>query len=63
MICGLPETARPDSERPARVEFRPYERPAAKISIEGRYSELEEVELADLLSVVDDRTTDEPRTC
>lgn len=56
VICSLPETARLDYGRPAWVEFRPYERPAARISIEGRYSELDVVELADLLSIVDDQT-------
>ncbi len=55
VISSLPRMTRPDYVRSAWVEFRPYERPAARISIDGRYSEMEEVDLIDLLSVVDDR--------
>jgi len=39
--------------RSAWVEFRPYEKPPARICLAGRRWELEEVELEDLLSVVD----------
>lgn len=41
------------SDKPAWVEFSPYERPGATVYLRGRYSELEQVELADLLAVVD----------
>lgn len=54
VICSLPETSITHYGRPAWFEFCPYEKLGARISIEGRYSEMEEVELADLLSVVDD---------
>ena len=44
----------PEAGRFAWVEFRPYEQPPAKICLGGRWHELEEVELSDLLSVVDE---------
>ena len=58
----------PDAGRFAWVEFRPYEQPPAKISLGERWRELEEVELSDLLSVVDEteeltRTTKELGNC
>jgi hypothetical protein len=50
------------------VEFRPYEEPPARVRLAGRTWELEEVELSDLLSIVDQteelsRTTGEPGNC
>lgn len=54
VICGLPETLDPGYEGSGWLEYRPYERPEARLIVEGRYSEMEAVELADLLSVVDD---------
>ena len=54
-ICILPRLSRPDYAGPAWFEFRPYERPAARVSIDDQYFEVEEVDLVDLLSVVDDR--------
>jgi F420-dependent methylenetetrahydromethanopterin dehydrogenase len=39
--------------RSAWVEFVPYEKPAATLSMGGRRQELEELELEDLLWVVD----------
>ena len=39
---------------PAWVEFRPYEEPPARVRLAGRTWELEEVELSDLLSIVDE---------
>jgi|SRR3712207_5232085 len=39
---------------PAWVEFRPYEEPPARVSLAGKRRELEEVELEDLLSIVDE---------
>ncbi|QIN79078.1 hypothetical protein GBA65_11715 [Rubrobacter marinus] len=55
VICSLPRTLRPVPGRPAWFEFHPYESPAARISIDGQYFEMEEVDLLDLLSVIDDR--------
>lgn len=54
--------------RPAWVEFLPYQQPPARICLAGRRRELEEVELDDLLSVVDEteelsRTTRELGNC
>ena len=55
--------------RPAWVEFRPYEEPALRICLDGRWREHEgEVELDDLLSLVDEteelaRTTEELGLC
>ncbi len=53
---------------PAWVEFRPYEQPPARVCLAGRTWELEEVELSDLLSIVDEveelsRTTRELGNC
>jgi hypothetical protein len=53
---------------PAWVEFRPYEQPPARVWLAGRTWELEEVELSDLLSIVDEaealsRTMREPGNC
>ena len=41
----------PDAGKLAWVESRPYEQPPAEICLGGRWPGLEEVELADLLSV------------
>jgi len=53
---------------PVWVEFRPYEEPPARVSLAGRTWELEEVELSDLLSIVDEaeglsRATGGPGNC
>ncbi len=40
--------------RPVWVEFTPYETPQAKICVEGRTTELAEVDFEDLLSVLDE---------
>lgn len=40
--------------RLAWIEFLPYTYPQAKLCLAGRHSEVEEVELDDLLSVVDE---------
>ncbi len=52
----------------AWVEFRPYEEPPARVCLAGRRWKLEDVELADLLSIVDQtevraRTTRELGNC
>ncbi|MDX6381163.1 MAG: hypothetical protein QOI57_2187 [Rubrobacteraceae bacterium] len=41
------------NDKPAWVEFRPYEWPGATVYVGGGYSKLEQVEFADLLAVVD----------
>ena len=55
---GLVFSNRPDTFAPegtaAWVEFRPYEHPPARICLAGRRRELEEVELGDLISLVDE---------
>ena len=53
---------------PAWVEFRPYEEPPARVCLAGRTWEIEEVDLSDLLSIVDEaeelsRTTRELGNC
>lgn len=53
IICGQPEDTIPKSKS-VWVEYRPYAEPAARISMNGRYRELSEVELEDLLSVADE---------
>ncbi len=53
VICGQPESTVPDGKN-VWVEYRPYAEPAARISMSGRYRELSEVELDDLLSVIDE---------
>lgn len=44
----------PTAGRLGWVEFRPYENPPAKIHLGGRWRELKEIDLPDLLSVVDE---------
>ena len=53
VICSRPRIAVANG-RPAWMEFRPYAQPAARIHIGARHFELEEVELEDFLSVVDE---------
>jgi hypothetical protein len=56
VFADQPDTFGPEgesSERPAWVEFRPYEEPPARVYLAGRRWELEAVELSDLLSIVD----------
>ncbi len=53
VISVHPASLDPGS-RSAWVEFVPYEKPAATVSIGGRRQELEELMLEDLLSVVDE---------
>lgn len=54
VICGQANTGVLGVEEMVWVEFRPYDAPVAKICIGSRCSELEEVELDDLLSIVDE---------
>jgi hypothetical protein len=53
VFAGRSDTFSP-AGRSAWVEFRPYEHPPARVFLGGRTWELEEVELSDLLSVVDE---------
>ena len=53
VICSRREVGEL-SGRPAFVEFRPYEKPAARVRVGGRYRELDEVGLEDLLRVTDE---------
>ena len=53
VICSRPNLAATNG-RPAWIEFHPYAQPAARIFVGDRRFELEEVELEDLLSVVDE---------
>jgi hypothetical protein len=53
VICSRPSVAATNG-RAAWIAFRPYDQPAARIYVGDRYFELEEVELEDLLSVVDE---------
>jgi hypothetical protein len=67
VFANRPDTSAPTG-RPAWVEFRPYEEPPARVCLAGRTWELEEVELSDLLSIVDEaeelsRTTRETGNC
>ena len=52
VLCSQPNTFT-SSARLAWLEFKPYDKPTAQICVSGRSSELEKVELQDLLSVVD----------
>jgi hypothetical protein len=64
VFADRPDTFGPGggpTRRSAWVEFRPYERPPARVCLAGRRWELEEVELSDLLSIVD-RTEELSRT-
>ena len=65
VFADRPDTFAPNGRPAAWVEFRPYEEPPARVRLAGRTWELEEVELSDLLSIVDEaeelsRTTREP---
>ncbi len=67
VFADRPDVSAPTG-RPAWVEFRPYEQPPARVWLAGRTWELEEVELSDLLSIVDEaeeisRTTREMGNC
>jgi hypothetical protein len=56
VFADQPDTFGPEggsTGRTAWVEFRPYEEPPARVYLAGRRWELEEVELSDLLSIVD----------
>lgn len=53
VFANRPDTFSPVG-RSAWVEFRPYEEPPARICLAGERRELEEVELDDLLSIVDE---------
>ncbi|QIN85424.1 hypothetical protein GBA63_22245 (plasmid) [Rubrobacter tropicus] len=53
VICSRPEVGEL-AGRPAFVEFRPYEKPAARVRVGGRCQELDEVGLEDLLRVADE---------
>lgn len=52
VLCSQPNTFT-RSDGPTWFEFSPYKESTAKLCIGGRHSELENVELDDLLSVVD----------
>ena len=67
VFANSPDTYGPNV-RSAWVEFRPYEEPPARVCLGGRRWELEEVELEDLLSIVDEaeelsRTTKDLGDC
>ena len=53
VFAPWPNTLAPGSH-PAWVEFTPYETPQAKICVLGRTTELVEVDVGDLLSIVDE---------
>lgn len=56
VFADRPDTFGPEggsTGRSAWVEFHPYEEPPARVCLAGRRWELERVELADLLSIVD----------
>ena len=53
VICSRPEIGEL-AGRPAFAEFRPYEKPAARVRVGGRCQELDEVGLEDLLRVADE---------
>ena len=53
VICSRPSIAAANG-RPAWIEFRPYDQPAARVYVGSQQFELEEVELEDLLRVVDE---------
>ncbi len=53
VFANRPDTFAPDV-RSAWVEFLPYEHPPARVCLAGRRRELEEVELEDLISIVDE---------
>ena len=53
VFANRPDNSAPTG-RPAWVEFRPYEEPPARVCLAGRTWELEQVELSDLLSIVDE---------
>ena len=68
VFADRPDDAGVPTGRPAWVEFRPYEEPPARVCLAGRTWELEEVELSDLLSIVDEveelsRTRRDPGDC
>ena len=54
VFSNRPHTSFAPNVRAAWVEFLPYEHPPARICLAGRRWELEEVELEDLLSLVDE---------
>lgn len=67
VFANKPDTFVP-AGRSAWVEFRPYEKPPARVCLAGRRWEMENVELEDLLSIVDEteqhvRTTHELGNC
>ena len=56
VFADRPDTFGPEGGpmgRSAWVEFRPYEEPPARVCLAGKRWELGRVELADLLSIVD----------
>lgn len=53
VFSNQPDTFAPTG-RPAWVEFLPYEEPPARICVAGQRREMEQVELEDLLSIVDE---------
>ena len=60
VLSSRPNTST-SSAGPSWLEFRPFEEPTATLHVGGRRSELEKVELDDLLSVVDRQTAPSTR--
>lgn len=52
-VCAVPNLFAP-GERPAWVEFTPYEEPQARVCVGGQKREIPEVDLEDLISVIDE---------
>lgn len=54
-IAGEQDTFAPE-QRPARVDYRPYEDPVARVCVGGRTRKIADLELADLIAAPN-RTT------
>jgi hypothetical protein len=54
VFADRPAASSPTGRKSAWAEFRPYERPPARVCLAGRQWELEEVALDDLLWLVDE---------
>ncbi len=68
VLADRSDSYAPTAARAAWVEYRPYERPPARICVGGHRLELEEVAMGDLVSIVDEaeelaRTTRELGNC
>ena len=53
VVCSQPDAGELAGP-PAFVEYRPYEKPAARVRVGGRCQELDEVGLEDLLRIADE---------